>query len=58
MTAQMQRDLAQQTEPQQMTAQLPCFEYYAAPRVALEDPTPAQPSPSLAALAQMYGYYD
>ena len=58
MTAQMQRDLAEQTDALQMTAQLPCFEYYSAPRDVLEEAPRPAPAPSVAVLEQMFGYFD
>lgn len=57
MNAQTQRDLSEQSDAVQMTAQLPCFEYYSAPRSAFDEAPKPAPSPSIAVLDQMFGYF-
>lgn len=57
MTTQSQRDLAEAQTAAQMTAQLPCFEYYSAPRDQVEAAPQAAPAPGIAVLEQMFGYY-
>ena len=57
MTAQSQRDLAEDQIAAQMTAQLPCFEYYSAPRDQVEAAPHVAPAPGIAVLEQMFGYF-